>query len=226
MELERLFRPLSVTEQLDGALKNTGEILGRDDTSWADYRKNITRTTSAMVAARQVIVPYFEHDDYDRNCSDLVSMIESLKDLGPSLIIPHDADIFPNFNRQKLSKSHNLTTTTRFYSIGEAVRQPCNVLVAKALSELKPGDTRVGIDFKGVHESNRAYRVFTLLDCIKAEMADTTLPENAVEVELYMDTDKIFERGAEAHVVVPSFSGNAPHKVVLRHIPVYKGTIR
>jgi hypothetical protein len=211
MGLEELFRPKSLEEHLESALESIKR----------NYRKHTAQVTAGLVKAGVFIVPYLTQESYEGRCEELIGMIRALKP-EQTLIIPHDAAIFPDFSRRKLSKRHNLTTTTRFYSTPEENKRTSEALVKAALRGLSLADTRVGLDFKGVHESNRAYRVFTLLDCIRAQIADKKLSEDAVTIDLYIDAAQIWERGGDVHAVVPSFSSDRTYELDLIHIPIYR----
>ncbi len=208
-----IFRRSGIEGQLEAALDAAGK-------SWDEYRRGIVKTTNALVASGKVVVPYLTKDSYPQRCEELIGMIQ---DIGPEqrFIIPYDADIFPRFNVQSLSKKRNLTTAEQFCSAENGNIITSELAVKRALGQLKPEDTHAGIYFKG---ANQAYRVFTLLDCIRASVASRSIPEDAVGVSIYID-GKVFERGGEAHVVVPSFSSNRKYEFDLLHIPIHNGTI-
>ncbi|MFH1684452.1 MAG: hypothetical protein ABIA67_06185, partial [Candidatus Margulisiibacteriota bacterium] len=73
-----------------------------------------------------------------------------------------------------------------------------------------------------VKYTNKPYKVFTLVDCQKAEILDEELPEDAVKVDLYLPKSEIlFSEGALASVEgIPSISRRKDYSFKLKHIGV------
>ena len=210
--LEELFRPRSVSEQLEYGLSQIGRNMD-------DYRKATMLVVNELVRRGFVIRPALVSKGYGARCAELVELVRGLSE-EQVLMVPYDAHIFPTGNRGKLSKKGKLVKAARYYPKMEGSSSEERVKAAQRTVSLD--DILVGNDFQGVREDRR-YRVFMDVDALMAALAYQQLEEGDFEATVYDGTDKVLSQGCKARVTVPSFSGKGSYTLDLVSIPVYRG---
>ncbi|MBN2454602.1 hypothetical protein JXB11_03585 [Candidatus Woesearchaeota archaeon] len=209
------FKPKTVTEQLEEKLEAVGG-------SMPLYRRDPAGWTNRLVQAGLVLRPYYGFENrtmnQDEKWAQTIELEDGLKEY-QSIILPYDAGLFPNVNRQLLSKK-GMVDKIRYETNGADLRRS----IRKKLLEKKSLDEWVvAMDFQGIRHTSRTYKIFTLLDCVRAKIMDDEMPIDAVEIEIYgaEKSDMLWSEGVMAVVKkVPSLSSKKKYEFEIKHIPV------
>jgi hypothetical protein len=210
------FKPRGVGKQLASGLRDYGIGIG-------NYNDKMNFWTRWLTYAGYVVRPYYANDNkMDMNlCERNAATIRLIGRLAPdqTFILPYDANILPEIDKWTLIKKGSVLKARHI--------QDSEIDLKQAIEDKLKTETLTnivaGIDFEGVKYTSRMFKIFTLVDCIKANIMDEELPADAIKTRLYLSSSssKLWEEGAMAHFEgVPSLSRHRSYDFGIKHIPV------